>query len=284
MVTAATWTDYDKDGWTDLIIVGEWMPITVFKNDKGTFEDSTELLELSDSAGWWYSIAATDYDRDGDMDFVVGNLGLNMKYQASKEQTFDIYLKDFDKNTRNDIVLSYYNEGKKYPVRGRECSSQQIPSIKKKFSDYNSFSTATLEDIYGKKDLSKALHYEVGSFASILLENEGERFIRHELPLEAQMSSLNQILISDFDKDGLDDIVAAGNLHATEVETPRNDAGIGVFLRGEENGTFQNIPAKHSGLFLSGDVKDVKIITINNKKYLIGVKNSDTLQLVKILK
>ncbi|MBT8306916.1 MAG: VCBS repeat-containing protein, partial [Maribacter sp.] len=144
MVTDASWTDFDNDGWTDLIVVGEWMPITILKNSNGKFENLTDDLGLKDSNGWWFSIKEGDFDNDGDKDFIVGNLGLNYKYKATEEETFDIYFNDFDENKTNDIVLSYFNEGEKYPLRGRECSSQQIPAIKNKFKDYSSFSTATL--------------------------------------------------------------------------------------------------------------------------------------------
>jgi hypothetical protein len=139
MVTDAIWTDYNNDGWVDLVITGEWMPITVFKNNKGLFENITEKLDLKESTGWWYSIHEGDFDKDGDSDFIVGNLGLNYKYKANEKETFDIYFNDFDENGSNDIVLSYFNGGKKYPLRGRECSSQQILGIKKKFEDYATF-------------------------------------------------------------------------------------------------------------------------------------------------
>ena len=201
MVTDASWTDYDNDGWVDLILVGEWMPITVFRNNRGSFENITAKLNLTDATGWWFSIEEGDFDNDGDIDFIVGNLGLNYKYQASEKEPFDIYLNDFDKNNSNDIVLSYYDEGEKFPVRGRQCSSEQIPAIKKKFKDYDAFSVATLEDVYTKNSLEKSLHYEVKSFASIYLENKDGEFIQHQLPNLSQVSSINQILVKDFNND-----------------------------------------------------------------------------------
>ena len=132
MATDAIITDYNNDSWPDIIIVGEWMPIRVFKNEKGKFKESSQELGLDiDSTGWWWIISEGDFDQDGDMDYIVGNNGLNYKYKATADETFDIYVNDFDKNNKNDIVLSYYNEGEQYPVRGRGCSSQQIPGIKK---------------------------------------------------------------------------------------------------------------------------------------------------------
>ena len=182
MVTDASWTDIDLDGWTDLVLTGEWMPITVLKNDGGYFKEVTNDLGLENTRGWWFSIESGDFDADGDMDFIVGNLGLNYKYKASEEETFDIYFSDFDNNNTGDIVLSYYNEGEQFPLRGRECSSQQMPGIKEKFKDYESFSQATLEDVYSEKNLENSLHYQVKSFASVYLENKDGKFITHKLP------------------------------------------------------------------------------------------------------
>ncbi len=282
MVTSAVWTDIDKDGWTDIIIVGEWMPITVFRNNNGSFENVTKKLDLQDTNGWWFSIQEGDFDKDGDMDFIVGNLGLNYKYKANDKETFDIYVNDFDKNESNDIVLSYYDEGTKYPVRGRQCSSDQIPTIKNKYKDYDEFSTATLEDVYTKNDLDKSLHYQVRSFASIYLENNDGEFKIKNLPNFAQVSNINQILVKDFDNDSNLDIVVAGNLYGSEVETPRNDAGIGAYLKGNSKGDFEFVRAFDSGLFIAGDTKDLVMIKVGDTNYIIAAKNDDYLQFIKV--
>lgn len=282
MVTDATWADFDNDGWTDLILVGEWMPITILKNNHSKFENITKDLKLDDTTGWWFSINSADFDNDGDMDFVVGNLGLNYKYKANETETFDIYYNDFDKNETYDIVLSYFNGGEKYPLRGRECSSQQMPGIKKKFEDYASFSTATLEDVYTKKQLEKALHYQVKSFTSVYLENNNGTFVVRSLPNFAQVSSINQILVDDFDGDSKLDLVVAGNLFGSEIETPRNDASNGLFLKGDGDGGFCPVTSRVSGLFAPGDVKDLATIEVKGDDYLLVAKNNDVLQWVKI--
>ncbi|MGL1889228.1 MAG: VCBS repeat-containing protein, partial [Reichenbachiella sp.] len=165
MVTDAEWVDFDNDGAIDLVIVGEWMPITVLKNVNGKFENKTEELGLNNTVGWWYSLEAADFDNDGDIDLVGGNLGLNYKYKATPNESFDVYVKDYDANGNLDIVLGYYDQGVQYPVRGRQCSSEQIPIIKSKYPDYNSYADATLSDIYSEVDLNNSLHYEVNSFA-----------------------------------------------------------------------------------------------------------------------
>lgn len=282
MVTSATWTDYDQDGWTDLIVVGEWMPIQVFQNQQGVLENVSKEIGLKNTNGWWFSIKDGDFDNDGDKDFIVGNLGLNYKYQAKKEETFDVYFYDFDSNNTNDIVLSYFNDGKKFPVRGRECSAQQMPGIKSKFENYDSFAQADLEDIYTETYLEDALHYQVQSFASVYLENTPSGFVSKELPIEAQMSPINQILVKDIDQDGNLDVVVAGNLHTSEVETPRADAGIGLVLKGDGQGSFSALNARDSGFYTSGDVKDLALIKIKDSTFIISVKNNDYLQFIKL--
>ena len=281
LVTAAQFIDIDQDGWEDMIVTGEWMNIKVFRNNQGRFEDYSEEAGLSDTRGWWFSLVAADFDQDGDQDLLAGNLGLNYKYQANKEETFDIYFNDFDKNNKGDIVLSYYNDGKKYPVRGRECSSQQIPNIKKKFGSYNEFAEATLEEVYGSSKLESGLHYQVRSFASAYLENDNGKFIRHDLPMAAQIAPVNQFLVQDFNGDGHLDAIAAGNLYASEVETPRADAGHGQLLLGDGKGNFQAVPAYVSGLFMPGDVKDFAAIKVGSQDYIISARNDDFLHLIR---
>lgn len=283
MATSAVITDFNNDSWLDIIIVGEWMPIRVFKNMKTEFVEVSEEMGLnSDTTGWWWSINEGDFDNDGDMDYIIGNNGLNYKYKATKDATFDIFVNDFDKDNHSDIVLSYYNDGKQYPVRGRGCSSQQIPSIKKKFKDYESFSEATLVDVYSEKALESALHYQVKSFASIYLENKEGKFVVHELPIEVQLSSINQTLVEDFDKDGNLDILVAGNLFNSEVETPRNDASHGAYAKGDGQGSFQVVSASKSGFFTPGDIKDMVKIKIKEKQYIIAVKNNDSIQVIGV--
>ena len=283
MATSAVITDYNSDGWQDIIVVGEWMPIRVFENTKTDFVEVSEEIGLTkDTTGWWWSIEQGDFDQDGDMDYVVGNNGLNYKYKATADETFDIFMNDFDKDNTEDIVLSYYNDGKQYPLRGRECSSQQIPGIKQKFKNYESFAEATLEDVYTEKSLESSLHYQVKSFSSIYLENKNGTFVIHQLPIEAQISSINEILVYDYDRDGTLDILIAGNLYVSEVETPRNDASYGLLLKGNAKGEFNSTPANKSGLFVPGDVKAMGMITKGNgTKYILAAKNNDFLQFIK---
>ncbi len=283
MATSAVITDFNNDGWQDFIIVGEWMPIKIFENKKGKFVEISEVIGLTnDTRGWWWSINQGDFDGDGDTDYIVGNNGLNYKYKATDNETFDIYVNDFDSDSKKDIVLSYYNEGIQYPVRGRECSSQQIPQIKNKFKNYESFSNATLVDVYEETSLESALHYQVKSFASVYLENNNGTFVIHELPKEAQISSINEILVKDYDNDGALDVLMAGNLFASEVETPRNDGGYGVFLKGNGKGKFKAVTSSKSGFFVPGDVKQMSALKTKHQEFIIAAKNNDSLQFIKL--
>lgn len=274
MVTTAIANDIDKDGKQDLIIAGEWMSIRILKNSGTQLTDVTPD-ELAKYQGWWSSIAAGDFDNDGDDDFIVGNLGKNYKYKASQKAPFHIYGHDFDKSGSIDIVLGYFNDGICYPVRGRECSSQQMPFIKDKFPTYNAFATAELKDVYGEA-LNEAYHRQATHFASVFLKNEGNgQFKVEDLPVEAQISCINGIVVDDFNNDGQTDALLAGNLFVSEVETPRADAGVGVCLLGDGKGSFQPMSVVESGFYAPGDVKDLKKIEIKNKGKAILVANND---------
>ncbi|RRQ48623.1 hypothetical protein DZC72_13110 [Maribacter algicola] len=283
MVTSATWVDINLDKRLDLVMVGEWMPVTTFIQDEnGTF--SIHKLEgLQDTEGWYYKVIHQDMDGDGDQDLIVGNLGLNYKYKASNETPFEVYNYDFDNNGTSDIVLSYYEHGTLFPIRGRSCSIQQIPSLNKKFPTYESFGEADLQDIYGD-DLDKALHLKAKTFASYYIENvDGKSFRKHELPKLAQVSSINNIIAKDFDRDGELDLLISGNLYASEIETPRNDAGIGLFLKGDGLGNFEVITVAESGFFAPHDAKDMKPIIVNGKEAILVANNDYFMQLFSLL-
>jgi hypothetical protein len=280
LVTSALWTDFDKNGLQDLLISGEWMPITVFKNEGSKFNNISEELGLTDTNGWWYSTAAGDFDGDGDQDYILGNLGQNYKYQSSKEASFDLYYDDFDGNKTGDIVLSYSENGKEVPLRGRECSSQQMPFIKEKFGTYDAFAKANMTDIFGEENLKKALHLRSNTFASFYVQNNGnEPWDVKPLPRMAQLSSVNGIIVKDVNSDGFLDIILAGNLYNSEVETPRNDAGNGLVLLGNGKGGFKSLALEESGFFCAKDVKEIHALEIGGKFHIACVNNNDYLQL-----
>tara|TARA_B100000787_G_scaffold165137_1_gene148666 strand:- start:208 stop:3573 length:3366 start_codon:yes stop_codon:yes gene_type:complete len=278
MVTDAVWNDYDGDGDIDLTVVGEWMPITFFKNDDGVLSKVT-IEGLEDSSGWWFSLEKGDFDKDGDLDFIVGNLGLNYKYKTSKEKPFDIYYNDFDSNGSNDIVLGYYQDNKHFPLRGFSCSSEQIPGLKDKIGKYDVFAALEIEQVYGDENLQNALHYKATTFASSYIENLGKgRFKRTQLPIQAQFSNINDIMISDFNKDGDLDVLTVGNLFASEIETPRNDAGTGLLMLGDGTGNFSVLTNKESGFFANLNAKKIVMIFNKKQKKLLVANNNDNLE------
>ena len=260
LVTSAEWMDFDDNGSLDLIVVGEWMPLSFFKNESGSFRNVTDEMGMKNTTGWWNKIVSEDMDGDGDLDLVAGNLGLNYKYQVSNEEPLHIYCEDFDRNGTYDIVLGYYNDGTCFPVRGRQCSSEQMPMIKDKFPTYDKFALATLEDIYGA-DLGSALHYEARSFKSVYLENKGNgNFEVIALPPEAQISAIFGIITHDLNADGNKDILISGNFYVSEVETGRADAGTGLLMLGDGNGTFTPQAINSTGFFAPGDVRDMTLL------------------------
>tara|TARA_B100001750_G_scaffold55397_1_gene43385 strand:+ start:1368753 stop:1372112 length:3360 start_codon:yes stop_codon:yes gene_type:complete len=284
MVSSAQWGDIDQDGDLDLVVVGEWMPLTILENVDGQLTNSTKKASLDRQTGWWYGLKMHDFDSDGDLDFIAGNLGKNYKYQASPEEPFEVYAKDFDENGSLDIVLSYYEKGKLYPLRGRQCSSDQMPFIKKKFPSYNEFGAADLSMVYGKEALENALHKQAETFASVYVENLGDfKFKIHELDPLVQLSSVNSILVDDFNKDGNADALLAGNLYQAEVETTRNDASYGTVLLGNGKGKFTAMMPAESGLFVKGDVKQASILrSSSGEKRFLFAKNDAPIQAVDL--
>ncbi len=269
MVTDAIWHDRDGDGDPDLTVVGEWMPITFFENDNGLLRAS---MTLEESVGWWNCIAAMDIDADGDEDLILGNLGLNIKYKASPDEPFEIYSADFDGNGTNDIYMAYYQDGNCFPVRGRQCSSQQMPFIKEKFPSYESFSEATVLDVLGD-GVKDAIHYGATEFGSILLINENGNYRKVLLPALAQLSVVNTILIGDLDDDGSNEVLLAGNLYDREVETTRSDASYGLVLQWDE--VKSNLIDKPLGLSIKGDVRAASFLTQKEKNLIVVSRNND---------
>lgn len=277
LITDASWEDIDRDGDPDLLMVGEWMAINIYENKAGTLINKTETYELETSRGWWNSIYPTDVDGDGDQDYLLGNLGLNYKYKASLEQPFEIFSNDFDENNQLDIVIAYEKKGKMLPLRGRECSSQQIPAIKSRFKTYEAFAGATLDEIYGKYMLESSLHYEAHTFANSWMENTGDGWQLHELPREAQLSSINA-----FVQLSPNTWLAAGNKYPAEVETPRNDASYGVVLKyDQQQKEFIILSPKQSGIYLEGECKALtKIKPVEGPAQIIAAMNDDQAQLL----
>jgi len=261
MVCEGIWTDIDNDGWPDLVLAGEWMPLTVLKNEHGVLKNITEGTGVSGEKGWWNSIVAGDFDNDGDIDYVVGNLGLNSYYRASPEYPVRVYGKDFDKNGVYDLIPSLYLPDRKgdkqeFPAMSRDDLLRQMTSMRTRFPTYKSFATATMSEVLTPEQLKGATILEATQFSSCLFRNEGGgKFTVVPLPVQAQWSVLNGMVAGDFDHDGNLDLVLNGNDYGTEVSTGQYDALNGLFLKGDGKGGFHAETVLQSGIYIPGDGK-----------------------------
>lgn len=272
MITGAEFIDVNNDGKIDLTLVGEWMGFTTFLNKGNSFE---KKLVNKETEGLWFSLFAKDIDNDGDMDYVAGNLGSNSKFKASKEKPFNVYGNDFDRNGSFDIVLSAFEGENNYPLRGKECSSQQMPFLTEKYPTYKEFAEADVNALYGEK-LDESLHLTVRNLHSSVFINDGKgSFEMNSLPNIAQFSPILGLQFEDVNKDGNIDIIAAGNMYGAEVETVRYDAGRGVCLLGDGKGSFKGLSPKESGFFASDNVKVLERIKVGKKDvFLLGINNA----------
>lgn len=267
MVTDAIVSDYDGDGDKDILTVGEWMSPQVMINDGGTFS----LMATDIEPGLYFSIAAADMDADGDDDYLFGNLGTNNKYKASKEKPFRLYSDDFDNNGKYDVVLAGYFDGKIVPVRGKECSTQQVPYVSDRFKKYEDYANASIDEIY---DLEDAQSLVATSLKSVIAINNGGKLESKVLPIKAQMSPINGFILKDVNGDNHIDIISVGNLYSTEVETTRYDAGTGTVLINDGQGNYNALSSKQSGINANADAKDI----ILSNGILIVSNNSDKVQ------
>jgi len=282
MITDAEWGDIDGDKDLDLIVVGEWMKINVFINEKGKFVNRTDESGLSQSNGWWNTIVKADIDMDGDIDFVLGNHGLNSRFRASVDKPVSMYVNDFDKNGSVEQIICTYNGEKSYPMALRHDLISQIPSLKKKFLKYESYKDATITDIFTPEQMTGALKLEAYNLATSILINDGKgKFEMRQLPMEAQFSPMYGICTGDFNGDGNQDVLMGGNFYRVKPEVGRYDASYGVFLKGDGKGNFTYIKPKESGFFVDGEVRDVKKIVIGKSNYVIVARNNDTPLLFK---
>lgn len=280
MINDAVFSDFDGDGDKDLIVVGEWMPITIFENQNKKFIKK-EIDALINSNGWYQSILEVDLDNDGNNDYVLGNWGDNNKFHPTKEKPLHIYAGNFDDNSSFDTALSKVSKtGELIPVRGKECSSEQTPYLNDKMKSYKEFASSTLFEIYGSEKLTGATHYEAHTFQSVILKNGGNgNFEIQPLPIQAQFGPTLGIEVFDINNDGHLDVFGVGNVYDAEVETIRYDASKGYVLLGNNKGSFEF--EADTSYINDNEAKTLKKIVIGNITHFIILNKNGSLKILK---
>jgi hypothetical protein len=278
MVTDAIWIDLNDDSYEDLVLVGEWMPIRIFYNSADGFTEVTDQYGLQNTTGWWNTIAAGDFNNDGHIDLVVGNLGLNSFLKASNTQPVQLYINDFSGNNKLEQILTYYNGSQVYPLASRDMMIENIPFLVEKYPKYADFAGAAIDDIFNEDLLQSAQVRKAVEFASVVLMNNGdETFTKINLPIEVQFSPVYAILVDDFDKDGFQDMLTGGNFSGVPPELGRYDASYGNVLLGEGTGSFTSASLQSSGFIVTGEIRQMKKIkTPNNQNQILVVRNNNT--------
>jgi hypothetical protein len=278
MIKDAVWCDVNGDKLPDLVVVGEWMPITVLLQQANHyFSNATEHYGLQNTRGWWNSVLAKDFDNDGDVDFVAGNLGHNSRIRASKSKPLQMYLGDFDSNGGSDHILVYYNGEHSYPFTSRDQLVKQIPSLKKKFLRYKDYRNVKLEDIVTPQQKGNSALMQVDEFSSVYIENDSAKLKVKLLPFEAQLFPVFGLSADDVDGDGNEDLILVGNLTATQPEIGPHDAGIGLVLKGNGKGRFASMNPANSGFVVKGEGRQISVLKdISGNNIYFVARNNDT--------
>jgi hypothetical protein len=282
LVCDALFTDFNNDGWPDLILAGEWMPVTFLKNYKGVFKNVTASSGIADKFGWWNTIVPGDFDNDGNMDYIVGNLGENSFYKASDQYPVRIIAKDFDNNGSYDAFTSLYlpasqtdTTRREFPAQSRDDIIDQLTLLRKKFNNYKSFANATMDSVFTKEQRAGTLQLHANYLSSVLLRNNGNgTFTMSRLPVQAQMSVLNGMSVNDFDGDGNLDVVINGNDYGTEVSLGRYDALNGLLMKGDGKGNFSPQSIMQSGIYIPGNGKALVSLRSGKEKLLLAASQN----------
>ncbi|MGZ3764301.1 MAG: VCBS repeat-containing protein [Mucilaginibacter sp.] len=280
MVTDAQWVDTDGDGRNDLVVVGDWMPLTVLKYESGKLE---KTYEVPNSSGWWNSLTVADLNGDGKPDLVAGNFGLNSKIKADTDHPARLYVGDFDKNGQTECIPVYYkSDGKAYPFNLHDDIVKQIPILKKKFLRYDAYAGKSIEDVFTPDQLKEATVLEVKQTQTCVFYNTGKgEFIMKPLPVRAQLSQVFSVLVTDINGDGRPDLFLGGNFYGLKPEVGRFDASYGVTFFGNRLNGFDYVSPVNSGIFIKGEVRDTKEINSKTGKIIVIARNNDGLQVFK---
>ncbi|GAC1301570.1 MAG: VCBS repeat-containing protein [Mucilaginibacter sp.] len=289
LVCDALFTDFNNDGWPDLILAGEWMPITFLQNNKGIFQNVTGNTGISDKLGWWNTITAGDFDKDGKTDYIIGNLGLNSFYKASDKYPVYITANDFFKNGGYDAIPSLFlldvnGEMQEFPAHTRDDIVKQMIGMRTRFQNYRSYALAPMDSILTPEQRKGALRLKANTMSSVYLHNMGNgKFTMSVLPSQAQFSVLNGMTVDDFDGDGNLDVIINGNDYGTDVSVGRYDALNGLMLKGDGKGNFKPQTILQSGIYIPGNGKAlVKLVGAKGNYLLAASQNKDVLKIFEL--
>ncbi len=264
LVTAALWSDADGDGWIDLLICCEWGPVKVFLNRGGSLEDASAESGIADRLGWWRSIAGADLDGDGDLDYLVGNQGLNTPYKATPEKPELLFYGDFDGSGRKQVIEAKFEGETCYPRRGLSCSSLAMPGLRERLGTFHQFASSSLADLYTETRLDTSLRLEANTLETCVLINDGgATFELRPLPRAAQMSTVQGVILTDLDADGHIDALLGQNFYGAQPEIGWLDAGLSTLLRGNGDGTFAEVGPTESGLAIRAGVTAATLVDLN---------------------
>jgi len=258
MITDAVVVDINQDQQDDLVVVGEWMPVSVFINVKGKLQNQTDSYFDKRFSGWWNTIVVDDFNKDKKPDLLVGNVGLNTQFTVNDHQPVEMYFKDFDNNGSVDPFLCFYIQGKSYPYVTRDEMLEQIGGLRKRFTTYSSYADITLNDIYKDEELMSAVHLQANHMETTLfMSGTDGKFIISELPIQVQYAPIHTITVLDYDRDGNEDILLCGNNNHAKLRLGKFDSNYGVLLKGNGKGKFSYVNQAKSGFNLQGDVRSV---------------------------
>lgn len=285
MVTDAVWTDYDGDKDMDLIVAGDWMPIRIFANTDGAFAEVKNIIgNETPLSGFYQRIIAADFDRDGDIDLIAGNIGTNTKLRKTPDSQLAMWVKDIDNNQKTEQILAYNRDKEWYPLAFKDELGKQMPGIiNKRFTDYVSFAGKPLSTVLNDAELKGADEYIVNQFASVYLENKDGKFVVHQLPMLAQVSKLFALQAIDIDHDGDLDVLGGGNFYGASSYQGRYDASYGLVLRNDGKGNFSALSPVDSGFLLNGEIRDIHTINTTQGTLVVVARNDAGLQVFKPL-
>ncbi len=280
MVTDAAWADIDGDNKKELIVVGDWMPVTIFKYINGRLQKTNEI---PNSSGWWNCLTIADVNGDGIPDLVAGNFGLNSNIKADKDHPAKLYVGDFNKNGRTECIPVFYKtDGKAYPYYLKNDMEKEIPALKKKFLRFDEYAGKTIDELFPEDQLKQALVLTVSQTQTSVFINDGKgHFTIQPLPVRAQFAPVYGIIATDLNGDGITDIFLGGNFYGLKPQTGRFDASYGVTFLGAKNDSFNYVQPLNSGLFVKGEIRDIKEINTKKGKLVIVARNNDKLLLFK---